>query len=418
MTSGDAEKPAATLPADKAAMPTLLVAVLVVFAAQQLLTPILAPLSRELGLTETQLGLVLTVSAVALTVTSHLWGRALDAFGRRNVLAAGLGLATLGLAGFAVAAVLGLDGAAGPGATFGLMLVTRSVLFGAGIAAIPVVALATAAATTTTEAERTRAVGLVGAAQGLALVIGPAAGGALSVVSLTLPLYAAPTATAVLTLWVLLRVPRVPVVRPKAPRAADVRPWDRRVLPMLTVGFLLYLSLGLVQIVVGFLLADRLDLDPQATAGAASIALVTAGVVLVLVQGVLVPRLRWTPARLLRVGTPIAVAAYLLLAAAGALWSITLAFGVLALGLGLAIPGYTAAPTLLVGPEQQGSVAGLVSAATGATFIVGPLLGTALYTTRPLAPILTAAGAACLAWLVVWVVRPPKKPIEVPESAP
>lgn len=62
------------------------------------------------------------------------------------------------------------------------MLVTRSVLFGVGVGALPVAALAAASATTTSEADRTRAVGLVGAAQGLSLVLGPAAGGALAVV--------------------------------------------------------------------------------------------------------------------------------------------------------------------------------------------------------------------------------------------
>ena len=58
-------------------MITLLVAVLVLFTAQQLITPILAPLSRELQLTETQLGLVVTVSAPnALAIT--LWISPID----------------------------------------------------------------------------------------------------------------------------------------------------------------------------------------------------------------------------------------------------------------------------------------------------------------------------------------------------
>ncbi|HEX8868848.1 MAG TPA: MFS transporter, partial [Lentzea sp.] len=61
----------------------LLTALLGMFTAQHLLAPTLGPLSRQLDLTATQLGLVFTVSAVAVTVTSPLWGWALDRVGLR-----------------------------------------------------------------------------------------------------------------------------------------------------------------------------------------------------------------------------------------------------------------------------------------------------------------------------------------------
>ncbi|WP_051174319.1 MFS transporter [Amycolatopsis orientalis] len=381
-------------------MAPLLLAVLVVFSAQQLITPILAPLSRRLDLTESQLGLVITTAAIALTIASTLWGRALDRVGVRKVLLAGLVLATLGLTGFAVASALGLAEVLSSSSVLALMLATRSLLFGAGIAALPVAALAAASAATSNEADRTKAVGLVGAVQGISLVLGPALGGALAVVSLTLPLYLAPALTALLAIWVFATAGRTPHVRPAGPRAAGVKPWDARLWPFFAIGFLLYLSLGLVQVITGFLIADRLNLAPEQTAGSVGVALFAAGLVLVAVQGAVVPKLAWPAVRLMRVGAPIAVAGFVLLAFAGQLWSITAAFAVLALGLGLALPGFTAAPTLMVGPEQQGSVAGLVNATTGVTFIVGPLLGTALYEAEPTAPIFAAAGAAAGALLL------------------
>ncbi len=389
------------------AMTPLLVAVLVLFSAQQLLTPVLAPLSRELALTGTQLGLVITGAALMVTVTSALWGRALDALGVRTVLLVGLGLATAGLIGFAVVATWGLDGTTTPPVTFALILATRSVLFGAGVAAVPVAALAVAGATTATEADRTRAVGLTGAAQGLSLVLGPAVGGLLAVVSLTLPLYVAPALTVVLVVWVLAAVERVPDRAERPTRTAAVELRVGRVLPPLIVCFLLYLSLGLVQVILGFLLADRLSLNPGATAGAVGVVLFSAGVVLVGVQGVVVSGLGWTALRLMRVGVPIVVASLVVLLVADALWSIALAFVLLALGLGLGIPGFTAGASLAVGPGEQGAVAGLVSATTGATFAVGPLLSTALYEISPAAPELAALDAALAAWLFLWAAPTP-----------
>lgn len=383
----------------------LLVSVLLVYSAQQMLTPLLAPLSRELLLTETQLGLVITVAAVALTVSSPLWGRALDRWGVRTVLLTGLALATLGLLGLAVVAAIGIDGGTAPSMTFTLMLATRSVLFGAGVAAIPVAALAAVATSTEGEAERTQAIGLVGAAQGLSLVLGPAAGGALAVASLLLPLWLAPALTALVAVWVLATIKGIP--RDASTVVASgkrIRPWDGRILPLLGIGFLLYLSLSFVQVIIGFLVADRLHLDAQQTAGAVGVALFATGLVLVGTQGALVPKLGWGPMRLLRVGVPIAIVALGVLAIAADLWSITAALALLGLGLGLAMPGFTAAPTLVVSAEEQGTIAGLVTATTGLTFIVGPVAGTALYELAPVAPVIAGMLAGVAALVVVWVV--------------
>ncbi|OLT22867.1 hypothetical protein BJF78_33060 [Pseudonocardia sp. CNS-139] len=254
----------------------LLAAVLVAFTAQQLLTPVLAPLSRELELTEFQLGLVITVAAVVFTLGSLFWGRVVDVWGSRRVLLTGLTLGVAGLASFAVVCHLALAGGWATPATLTAMLVTRSVLFGAGIGAVPVAALAHVAAATAGERERTRAVSLVGAAQAVSLVLGPGVGGALAVAELLLPVYAAPVLLALITIGVAVLVPARPAAdaaahpRPTGRRAGGVGPLDPRVRPFLTVGFLLFLSLGVMQVVLGFLVQDRLGLGATATAGASA----------------------------------------------------------------------------------------------------------------------------------------------------
>lgn len=387
----------------------LLITVLVMYSAQQLLTPIFAPLSRELALTETQVGLVITIAAAALTVASPLWGRALDTIGLRRVLLAGLGLSVAGLAGFAAVSSFGLDETLTPASTFTLMLVFRSIVFGVGLAALPVAALAVAGTVTTDEAERTKAVGLVGAAQGLSIVIGPAAGGALAVVSLLLPVYLAPAIGALLAIWVGFSVKPAPVERPQ--QTIRSRPWE--LWPVFGVGFLMYLSLGLVQVIVGFLVADRLHLDSQATAGTVGVVLFVAGIGLVATQGAVVPKLRWPAARLMRVGAPIALAGYGILTFASSVWLMATAFLVVAIGLSLAVAGFAAAASLGVGPEHQGSIAGLINATTGLTFILGPLLSTALYEVEPVVPVVAAGVAAALAFALSLRKVTPRAPQSV-----
>lgn len=388
------------------ALPVLLLTVLSVFTAQQSLSPVFPPLAREVGLSEVALGTVMTAGAAVFTATAVFWGRAVDRFGRRRVLLTGIGLSLAGLVGFAVVSQLALAGTLSPGGTLALMLATRSLLFGAGVGAVPVAAMALVAAGTTGEAERTRGMGQIGAVQGLAVALGPALGALLGFAGLLGPVWAAPALVALALVLVAAAVPAAPARTatrdPAKPRTA-LRPWDPRLWPVLIAGFGLYLTLSMILIVLGFLIQDRLALDAAATVRATGAVSFLAGVVLIGVQGVLVPRLRWAASRLLRTGTPITVVGALALVVATQFWSIGAAMAVLAVGLGLAIPGYVTAPTLLVGPDEQGGVAGLVQAATGLTFVLGPVTGTALYGLSPELALIVAAAACAAATLFVWL---------------
>jgi DHA1 family tetracycline resistance protein-like MFS transporter len=382
----------------------VLVAVLVLFSAQQLLTPVLAPLSRRLDMTETQLGIVITVAAAALTIASPLWGRAVDHWGYRRVLVSGLVLSCLGLAGFAGAAVLGWEGETSGGTTFTFFLVTRSLIFGAGVAAIPVCAFALAA-TNSAEAERTKAIGMVGAAQGVSMMLGPAIGGGLSFISLLAPLIVAPILVLLIIGWVLLTIKAAPAKVSSAVKPARVKlsPFDNRIFPYLMIGFLLFLALSMMQINIGFLVADTLGLSDVDTATTVGGMLFATGLILVGVQGALVPKLKWPALRLLRTGAPIAGAGFAVLVFATSLPLLLLSMVLIALGLGLAMPGYATAPTLAVPQSKQGAVSGLVHATNGLTFVIGPVAGTALYERSPSIPIAISVVMCLLACVALWV---------------
>ena len=55
-------------------------------------------------------------------------------------------------------------------------------------------------------------------------------------------------------------------------------------------------------------------------------------------------------------------------------------------GFGMVRPGYGAASSLAVDPEEQGAVAGIMGATSAAGFIFGPLIATKLYKFSPGAP--------------------------------
>lgn len=397
-----ASDPSAGLASSGATAPhagALLIAVLVAFSAQQVLLPALAPFARESGLSEIQLGSVMGVAAAFLVVAAPVWARRCAALGPRAVLVTSLGIALTGLAAFGLVATAALDGRLGPTATFLLMLATRGVIFGIGLSGVPVAAMAFVV-TTTTATTRSAGLSRLGAAQGAAIVVGPAVGAAVALAGLLGPVWAAPVVLALALTLVLVGVPPANAdFRPATP--TRVRPWDPRVRSWLLIGFLLYTGLSLVLLTLGFGMQDRGGLGAEAAARATGAVTFACGLVLAGIQGGLIPRLDWAPRQMLIVGVPVAALGLAGLALASGAWTIALAMLVVSVGMAIASPGYIAGPTLGVHDHEQSAVAGLVTATNGLAFVAGPALGGALYAAAYPLPFLTAAVVTILGLVVV-----------------
>jgi hypothetical protein len=117
---------------------------------------------------------------------------------------------------------------------------------------------------------------------------------------------------------------------------------------------------------------------------------------MLVVQAFVIPRLGWPPLRLIRVGIPLTAVAFVVIAVWTSLPVVVAAVALSGLGHSLAIPGYTAAPTMPVGPQEQGAVAGLVGSVNASMLFLGPLLATGLYRSGPGTPFLTGAGVLLL----------------------
>ena len=189
-------------------------------------------------------------------------------------------------------------------------------------------------------------------------------------------------------------------------RPARVRPTDPRVWPFLLAGFGMFTALGFIQVITGFLVQDRFGLDAETTGLVTGGAMLAAGLGMVVAQGVVVPRSRWTIPTLLRVGCTVAVAGFVLLVPDAGAVPMFVAILLIGLGLGIAMPGYTAGPTLLVERDEQGGLAGLIAATSGLTFVIAPTAGTALYGVW--APLPVVVGAVVMAVVTAFVLLHPR----------
>ena len=70
----------------------VLATVFLAYLGQTTLNPVIAPLSREVGLAEWQIGFTISVAAVMVVLTSQIWGRRSQSWGRKPVLIAALAI--------------------------------------------------------------------------------------------------------------------------------------------------------------------------------------------------------------------------------------------------------------------------------------------------------------------------------------
>ncbi|MCC5866970.1 MAG: MFS transporter [Gammaproteobacteria bacterium] len=342
---------------------------------QTLIYAILPPVGRELGLSELQVGMVITFSALAAFVFALVWGRLSDRWGRVWVIVAGLagyGLFTLA---FVATIEAGMAGVMSVPATYALMLASR-MAFGAVASAVGPAAQAYVV-DVTTASERTAGLAVMNAAYGVGMVLGPVMAGVLVFLGLLAPLYIAAGMALVCAVAV-----RVHLREPARHLPATDTPEFRMlatIWPYMLIASMLAISLSISQQVAPFYLQDMLALGVRDTVAKTGAALVCLALAAIFVQTALVSRYRWPPRLLLRAGLPLIAAGNLLILAVDDLPLFLVSFAVLGAGFGLAIPGYSAAASLLVPADKQGRMAGLLAAGLLGGFVIGPVSGAALY---------------------------------------
>lgn len=368
-----------------------------------IILPILAPLIRELGLSESQGGWMVSVGSVVMALCGAWWGRRSDARGRKAVILAGFAGLCISYLVYTVIIGLGLYGVVGGMALFVLLLAGRAFV-GVFLPAVPTGAQSYMADITTPE-ERSSGMAVIGAANGVGMVLGPALAGALAIFGLIWPMVLA-TLLPLLAWFVVGRV--LPAAPPRNQAAGPrLSPLDRRLLPWLLICLINMLCIVTLQISAGFYFQDRLGLTAAGTARVLAGALTLVGVVLMLTQVVQIRVLRWQPRRLVLVGAALVAAGLLVLLSTRSMPMYYLAYAFIGCGSGMIFPGFMSGASVSVDREHQGAVAGLIAATQGTGAIIAPIASTTLYEISPTWPFSVLVGLLALAWLIAlfWLRR-------------
>ena len=325
-------------------------------------------------------GLLIGLFALVQLLCSPTLGAVSDRVGRRPVLLLSSLLAALSYVLAARAASLEL------------LLAARAL---GGLAAANVPVAQAYIVDVSRPEDRTRNFGLVGAAFGLGLIVGPAVGGLLGQFDLRLPFYFAAGLAALNFLYGLFVLPES---RPAEARAARLDPlaW----IPLRSLGLLaqvpallplsavlLLSSLAFQFVISTWVLAGTARYGWSA--GASGLSLAAGGVLGILVQVVALPRLvrRLGPAGTAALALGAGVVGSALYGLAVQEWMLYASMPVMSL-FGLSGPALQALVAGHTSPSAQGAVQGALASLNALAGVAGPLAATALFSH------FVAAGAA------------------------
>ena len=356
----------------------LVFSLLTVAIGQSLVFALLAPLGREVNLTEVQITSIIAISAIIYGWISPRWGRYSDHRGRKPVLLIGLTGFTIGIVLFASVFQAGLMGLLVGTPLYVLAIVSRCTQSSIMAATPPATSAYTA--DLTPPDQRMRAMGRLGAANSLGMILGPAVSGVLATVGLLAPLYFAGLLTAVAALLVWWKLPPIPAVARKSHALRTrLRYRDPRIFRYVATAVGLFSGFGAIQQTLGFSIQDKLHLSGIETAQYTGGAFMVSASFAFFSQRVLIQRLSLNPEQFILAGLSTLFLAAAFIGTFDSMAYLAVGMAFMGMGTGLAMPSIMAAASVAVSPEEQGAVAGIIASCPAIGFVAGPIIGGLLY---------------------------------------
>lgn len=354
---------------------------LIVGFGNTMLLALLPPLARRMGLADTSVGWIFSLSALIWVFASSFWGRMSDRKGRKPIIALGMGAYCVSMTLFALICIVGVNRWVAPSAIFVGLLLARAIFGAVGSASSP--AGQAYVADRTSQAERTEELASLGSAFALGATLGPALSGVLAAkIGPIAPLFIVAALAALGSFAILRFLPESKT--PELPLDAKKdTSWklalDPRVSGHLLYGLGISVVTGMLQQTFTFYTMDRLKLDEATTITYASNGLMVGALALLATQLGLLRMLKLGARSLMALGAIIISCGVLMQIAATDLSWLLVASFMQGVGFGLARPGFSGGASMAVRPEEQGGLAGLTVAVNGAGFIISPLAGVTLY---------------------------------------
>jgi MFS family permease len=371
--------------------------------------PIMPFFAKGIGGTVVDVGILMALFSAAELVFAPAWGKASDRFGRKPVI-------MIGLLGFGLAFVA-------TGLSSNLWMLYASQFVAGSLAAGIFPAVMASVADQTEPGQRGRYMGLLGAASGMGVIIGPVSASLVALLGLNVPFFAAAALGLVTAAVTMAWLPETRVAG-TASEEAGASGWRSALKPGLLIFFLMMLfvcmAMASLESTLGFFAMDRYGLSETASAmpflwtaiemtgtNLLGIAYLFVGVGGVITQVLLVGKVIEMAGekRTIAIGFILAGAGTVILLLAWELALLLVAAVQIAVGMGLLMPSINTAVSNRTDREHQGVTMGLLGSFNSAGRAAGPIAGGVTYAISMVLPYALSAAISLFSALLVMVWR-------------
>ena len=354
---------------------------------------------ESMGARGSELGLLIAISPLMQLVFAPIWGNVSDRRGRKPVL-------LVGLLGYGISMLF-----FGLATELWMLYVARGL--GAILSAATMPTTMAYVSDSTSEEERGGGMGILGAATGLGIVLGPGVGGWLGVESLATPFFVTAGVCLLTLLLVWLFLPESLPKEARQPAAARTKPADQirglwRALAsplgiLLFMAFLVSFGLTCFQAIFGLYALEEFGYGTKEVGWI----LTVMGLVSAVAQGALTGPLtrRWGEGMVIKVTLLASAVAFGLLLTADSLLTVLITTGLFTLPNALLRPAVISLTSKRA--EKQGMAMGLNNSFNSLGRIVGPIWAGFAFDFNTSLPYLSGAAVMFAGFLVslAWIPR-------------
>jgi multidrug resistance protein len=351
----------------KKALPVLFAVMFLVMVGFGIIIPVMPFYAEEIGATPTQLGLLMAVYSFMQLLFAPMWGRVSDQIGRKPVIM--IGIFGLALSFFLLAV----------SSTLWMLFAAR--IIGGFFSAANMPTVMAYVADITSEEDRGKGMGIIGASIGLGFIFGPAIGGVFSQTNLSMPFYLAGSLSIITFLFVFIVLKESLTSEQRNKQLRERTPLRAALKGPVSILFILQwfvsLSLAGLEATFAYFAYERANL------GAVELGYIfmIMGLAGALVQGGLVGRLtkKYGEGSVIQIGIIISAIGFGLILFIDSFLTAAIYLTVFGVGNGLIRPSVSSLLTK-ASPTGYGRTTGLLSSFDSLGRIIGPPLGGWLFT--------------------------------------
>lgn len=327
-----------------------------------IIIPVLPFYAEEIGASPTELGLLMAIYSLMQLIFAPMWGRVSDRIGRKPVI-------MIGIIGLSFSFFL-------MGMSTQLWMLFAARIIGGLLSAANMPTVMAYVADITTDEDRGKGMGVIGAATGLGFIFGPAIGGVFSKMALSLPFYIAAVLSLITFFLVLLVLKESlsPESRKQAPKREGLlkQALGKPISMLFFLQFFVSISLAGLEATFAYFAAVKADLD----AVKLGYIFMIMGLAQAFVQGGLIGKLtkRFGEGPVIQMGIVISAIGFGLILLTKDFLTAAIYLTVFGVGNGLIRPGVSSLLTKR-SSSGHGSTTGLLSSFDSLGRIIGPPLG-------------------------------------------